>query len=89
MRDEWDHTHTDYTVPAQRRSPASLAESESDWRRYLECSAPNGWLIRENAMIDALASGQPMYLLHVTRDIDAIRTSRELHVSTGCLVVLR
>ncbi|MGW2948745.1 hypothetical protein [Streptomyces eurythermus] len=85
MRDEWDHAHTDYTVPAQRRSPASLAESESDWRHYLECSAPNGWLIRENAMIDALASGRPMYLLHVTRDIDAIRTSRELHVSTGCL----
>lgn len=86
MRDEWDHAHTDYTMPVQRRSPASLAESESDWRRYLEGSAPNGWLIRENTMAAALASGRPIYLLHVTRDIDAIRTSRQLHVSTGCLV---
>lgn len=86
MRTDWEHAHTDYTVPVHRRSPASLAESESDWRRYLEFSTPNGWLLRDNAMTAALVSGQPMYLLHVTRDIDAIRTSRQLHVSTGCLV---
>ncbi|WP_128435050.1 hypothetical protein [Streptomyces cyaneus] len=86
MRDEWEHAHTDYTVPAQRHVPASLAESESDWRHYLERSAPNGWLIQHNAMTEALVSGQPMYLLHTTKDIDAIRTSRQLHVSTGCLV---
>ncbi|MFE4048960.1 hypothetical protein [Streptomyces sp. YIM B13518] len=86
MRDEWEHAHTDYTIPVQRRIPASLAESESDWREYLERSTPNGWLIQNNAMTEALVSGQPMYLLHVTRNIDAIRTSRELHVSTGCLV---
>ncbi|MET8506872.1 hypothetical protein ABZV60_19785 [Streptomyces sp. NPDC004787] len=86
MRDEWEHAHTDYTVPAQRHIPASLAESESDWREYLEHSTPNGWLIQGNAMTEALLSGKPMYLLHVTRDIDAIRTSRQLHVSTGCLV---
>ncbi|MGW5002495.1 hypothetical protein ACWEP8_33100 [Streptomyces hydrogenans] len=86
MRAEWDHAHTDYTTPAQRRSPVSLAESESDWRRYLEHSTPNGWLIRDNAMTTALTTGRPMYLLHVTRNIDAIRASRELHVSTGCLV---
>ncbi|MEV6326149.1 hypothetical protein [Streptomyces sp. NPDC051909] len=86
MRADWEHAHTDHTMPAHRRSPASLAESESDWRRHLECSTPNGWLIRDNAMTAALVSGQPMYLLHVTRDIDAIRTSRQLHVSTGCLV---
>ncbi|MFE5296981.1 hypothetical protein [Streptomyces sp. NPDC056632] len=86
MRNEWDDAHTDYTMPVRRRSPASLAESESDWRRYLEQSTPNGWLLRDNAMTDVLAGGQPMYLLHVTRNIDAIRTSRQLHVSTGCLV---
>jgi hypothetical protein len=86
LRDEWEHAHMDYTMPGQRQTPASLAESESDWRHYLERSTPNGWLIRNNAMTEALVSGQPMYLLHITRDIDAIRTSRELHVSTGCLV---
>lgn len=86
MRDEWEHAHTDYTVPAQRRSPASLADSEGDWRDYLEHSTPNGWLIRNGAMTEALVSGKPLYLLHVTRGIDAIRTSREIHVSAGCLV---
>ncbi|MEU9181831.1 hypothetical protein AB0C90_34355 [Streptomyces sp. NPDC048550] len=86
MRDEWEHAHTDYTMPVQRRIPASLAETESDWRHYLERSTPNGWLIRNNAMTEALVSGRPMYLLHVTKGIDAIRTSRQLHVSTGCLV---
>ncbi|GAA2494400.1 hypothetical protein GCM10023100_10550 [Actinocorallia cavernae] len=86
MRDEWEHAHTDYTKPAQRPAPASLAESEGDWRRYLEDDTPNGWLIQHNAMTETLLSGRPMYLLHVTKDITAIRTSGELHVSTGCLV---
>ncbi|MFJ3176440.1 hypothetical protein ACIPJK_37555 [Streptomyces roseus] len=86
MRDEWEHAHTDYTVPAQRRMPASLAESESDWRHHLEHSTPNGWLIRHSAMTEALLSGKPLHLLHLTKNLDAIRTSRQLHVSTGCLV---
>ncbi|PZT68306.1 hypothetical protein DN402_08745 [Streptomyces sp. SW4] len=37
-------------------------------------------------MTEALISGRPMYLLHVTRGIDAIRASQQLHVSAGCLV---
>ncbi|TVZ84797.1 hypothetical protein [Streptomyces sp. BK340] len=86
MRDEWENAHTDYTRPAQRPAPASLAESEGEWRRYLEGDTPNGWLIQHSAMTDALVSGRPMYLLHTTKDIAAIRTSGELHVSTGCLV---
>ncbi|MFE3991572.1 hypothetical protein ACFXPW_07720 [Streptomyces goshikiensis] len=86
MRDEWEHAHTDYTRSAQRQTPTSLAESESDWRHHLEHSTPNGCLIRNNAMTEALASGKPMYLLHTTKGIEAIRSSRQLHVSTGCLV---
>lgn len=86
MRDEWEHAHTDFTMPAGRPAPSSLAESENDWRHYLEYSTPNGWLIRHNAMTEALASGKPIYLLHVTRGLEAIRASGQLHVSTGCLV---
>ncbi|GAA0935048.1 hypothetical protein [Nonomuraea longicatena] len=86
MCDEWEHAHTDYTMPVQRPAPASLAESEDDWRHYLEGDTPNGWLIRHSAMTEALVSGRPLYLLHTTKDIDAIRVSRQLHVSTGCLV---
>ncbi|WP_051779488.1 hypothetical protein [Streptomyces sp. NRRL S-241] len=86
MRDQWEHAHTDYTLPAQRHSPASLADSEADWRDYLEHSTPNGWLIRNSAMTEALVSGKPLHLLHVTRGIDAIRASGQVHVSAGCLV---
>ncbi|UWE12848.1 hypothetical protein [Actinacidiphila bryophytorum] len=86
MRDEWEHAHTDFTQPARRRLPASLTESESDWRHHLERSTPNGWLLRANAMTEALVSGKPIHLLHTTRSIDAIRASGQLHVSTGCLV---
>lgn len=86
MREQWDHAHTDYTRPVQRHAPASLADSEADWREHLEASTPNGWLIRDNAMTGALASGRPVYLLHTTKDIGAIRASGQLHVSTGCLV---
>ncbi|MFJ6101819.1 hypothetical protein ACIQHY_12560 [Streptomyces sp. NPDC092359] len=86
MRDEWEYAHTDYARPPQRPAPASLAESEGDWRGYLENGTPNGWLIRHGAMTAALASGQPLYLLHTTKNIAAIHASGELHVSTGCLV---
>ncbi|MER5866659.1 hypothetical protein [Kitasatospora sp. NPDC002040] len=86
MRDEWENAHTDYTAPPRRPIPSSLAESESDWRDHLETTAPNGWLLRSNAMTEALASGRPLHLLHVTRGLDAIRASHQLHVSTGCLV---
>ncbi|MFD8410910.1 hypothetical protein ACFV2Q_03935 [Streptomyces sp. NPDC059650] len=62
MRDEWEHAHTDYTVPAQRRMPASLADSEGHWRNHLEGATPNGWLLRNSAMAEALASGRPLHL---------------------------
>ncbi|MFE6745972.1 hypothetical protein ACFVGM_08985 [Kitasatospora purpeofusca] len=85
MRAEWEQAHTDFTLPVQRRAPTSLTDSESDWRHYLE-TTPNGWLLRRNALTEALVSGQPLYLLHTTRDLNAIRASRQVHVSTGCLV---
>ncbi|MEV7122182.1 hypothetical protein [Kitasatospora griseola] len=86
MYSDWEHAHTNFTEPAPRRAPASLTDSESDWRRHLETSTPNGRLLCDNAMTDALRSGRPIHLLHTTRNIDAIRTSGQLHVSTGCLV---
>ncbi|MEV0149667.1 MULTISPECIES: hypothetical protein [unclassified Nonomuraea] len=85
MRAEWEQAHTDFTMPVQRRAPASLTDSESDWRQYLE-TAPNGWLIRDNALTEALVSGRPLHLLHTTRGLDAIRAGRQLHISSGCLV---
>ncbi|MFJ1932585.1 hypothetical protein ACIOGZ_07895 [Kitasatospora sp. NPDC088160] len=85
MRAEWEQAHTDFSLPVQRRAPASLTDSESDWRQYLE-TTPNGWLLRHNALTAALVSGRPLNLLHTTRGLDAIQAGRQLHVSSGCLV---
>ncbi|MEU4406207.1 hypothetical protein AB0F88_16925 [Streptosporangium sp. NPDC023963] len=89
MRDaEWDYAHTDYTDytgPAARPSPAGLADSEADWRS-LHLDTPNGWLLRRNAMLETLTSGQPIHLMHVTTALDAIRSSGQLYASAGCLV---
>ncbi|MEU6236794.1 hypothetical protein [Kitasatospora sp. NPDC047058] len=85
MHADWDNAHTDFQAPGNRPSAAGLAESESDWRRQL-AEAPNGHLLRDNAMLRALASGAPIHLLHLTRSLDAVRRSEQLLASTGCLV---
>ncbi|MFB8198807.1 hypothetical protein [Kitasatospora purpeofusca] len=83
MDPDWDHAHTD--VPRTGRAPGGLAERDADWRRRLD-QTPNGHLLRDNAMLRSLASGAPIHLLHLTRSLDAVRSSGQLLASTGCLV---
>ncbi|MFJ3216107.1 hypothetical protein ACIPLC_09325 [Kitasatospora sp. NPDC086801] len=87
MHTEWDLAHTDYSAPPDRPAPAGLTDTEADWRQRLDL-APNGYLLREsaNAMLGSLAAGHPVYLLHLTRSLDAIHSSGQLLASTGCLV---
>ncbi|GHF50902.1 hypothetical protein GCM10018790_30880 [Kitasatospora xanthocidica] len=87
MHTEWDLAHTDYSAPPDRPLPAGLTDSEADWHQRLE-QAPNGHLLREdaNAMLASLTAGGPVYLLHLTRSLDAIRSSGHLLASTGCLI---
>ncbi|MFD9686922.1 hypothetical protein [Kitasatospora sp. NPDC059088] len=87
MHTEWDFAHTDYNTRPDRPLPAGLAASEADWHQRLE-QAPNGHLLREdsNAMLATLTAGGPVYLLHLTRSLDAIRSSGHLLASTGCLI---
>ncbi|MBV6700992.1 hypothetical protein [Kitasatospora aureofaciens] len=86
MHADWEYAHTSYSTPTSRSSPAGLTETEADWRRLLELETPNGWLLRDNAMLQRLTSGSPIHLLHLTRDLDAVRRSGHLYASTGCLV---
>ncbi|GAA1400258.1 hypothetical protein GCM10009639_41040 [Kitasatospora putterlickiae] len=83
MDPAWDHAHT--TAASARPVPGGLADTDADWRRRLE-QTPNGHLLRDNAMLRSLASGTPVHLLHLTRSLDAIRSSGQLLASTGCLV---
>ena len=86
MYDEWADAHTDYTRSPVRPGPTGLARTEAEWRDYLAAATPNGWLLAENSMTQALASGRRMHLMHTTVALDAIRASRKLYVSSGCLV---
>lgn len=86
MFTDWDNAHTDYTAPPHRPTPAGLAESETDWRDRLQDATPGGWLLSGNAMTAALASGATIHLMHTTVALEAIRASRQLYASSGCLV---
>lgn len=86
MQAEWEDAHTDYAEPAHRAAPAGLAATESDWRDHVEQDTPNGWLLRGNAMVQRLTSGRPIHLMHTTVALDAIRSTGQLHASSGCLV---
>ncbi|MGW7446654.1 hypothetical protein [Kitasatospora sp. NPDC054795] len=85
MHAEWDYAHTDYGSLPDRPSPAGQAETETDWRQRLQ-QAPNGRLLGDNAMLRSLTAGTPVHLLHLTRDLAAVRASGHLLASTGCLV---
>ncbi len=82
----WDDAHTDYGPRRrQRPAPSGLAVSEAGWRSYLE-ETPNGWLLRAGSLLETLASGNPIYLMHTTTYLEAIRASHQLYQAAGCLV---
>ncbi|WP_327591371.1 hypothetical protein OHA25_60580 (plasmid) [Nonomuraea sp. NBC_00507] len=82
----WENVHTDYTTTVKRPAPRGLTESEADWRAHLEHETPNGGLLRNNSITQALTSGRPIHLMHTTVALDAIRRSGQLYASTGCLM---
>ncbi|MBP0451026.1 hypothetical protein J5Y04_15955 [Kitasatospora sp. RG8] len=85
MHTEWNDAHTDYGAPQTSQAPGGLADSDADWRQHLEQS-PNGRLLHDNAMLRTLMAGARVRLMHLTRSLDAVRSSGQLLASTGCLV---
>ncbi|MFJ6380090.1 hypothetical protein ACIQI7_08830 [Kitasatospora sp. NPDC092039] len=87
MNPEWEYAHTDHTAYRQRPAPAGLADTDADWQHHLHHGTPNGALMgRGNAQLHALASGGPLYLMHTTAALDAIRSSGQVLGAGGCLV---
>ncbi|MDQ0990724.1 hypothetical protein [Streptomyces sp. V3I7] len=86
MRAEWDDAHTNYASPARPPGPASLHETPTEWASLLEQDTANGWLLRGNSMLQTLASGRPIHLMHTTPALEAIRASRQVYAAAGCLV---
>lgn len=85
MHADWDYAHTDYGALPGHREPTGLTDTDADWHQRLE-ETPNGRLLRDNAMLRSLTAGTPIHLLHLTRDLAAVRASGHLFASTGCLV---
>lgn len=83
----WDDAHTDYGAHSlvAPPGPGGLARSDAEWRSHLQ-ETPNGWLLGRGSLIETLTSGRPIYLMHTTTYLDAIRASRQLYQAAGCLV---
>ncbi|GLW53574.1 hypothetical protein [Kitasatospora phosalacinea] len=85
MHPDWDLAHTHLDAPTEQL-PTGLTATPDHWSERLQ-RTPGGHLLRPdgNAMLTALTTDRPMHLLHLTRSLDAIRTSGHLLASTGCL----
>ncbi|WP_018547238.1 hypothetical protein [Streptomyces sp. LaPpAH-108] len=86
----WADAHVSYSSPTGPvdlgRPRGALAEQETAWRIRLTETAPNGGLLVENSMFDALRSADTLHLLHVTQSLDRITRHGTLRPSGGCLV---
>ncbi|GAA0367314.1 hypothetical protein NE235_03245 [Actinoallomurus spadix] len=82
----WEDAHTDYGPHRRlRAAPSGLAVSDIEWCSHLQ-ETPNGWLLHAGCLLETLVSGQPIYLMHTTTYLEAIRASGQLYQAAGCLV---
>jgi len=69
---------SDHTVPLVAKTAA--------WDRRLAEDTPNGHLLRQNALFEALSGNGKLHLLHVTHALEEISQQGVLYPSGGCLV---
>lgn len=84
----WADAHHFYEspyLPSQHDDANPLAALTDAWDARLEAT-PNGALLRENALFDALGGSSKLHLLHVTHALEEISEHGVLYPSGGCLV---
>ncbi|MGW2598896.1 hypothetical protein [Streptomyces klenkii] len=89
LHDMWADAHVSYSSPTGPNTACSsnpLAEQSAVWHARLTETAPNGALLVENGMFDALRNHDTLHLLHVTHSLDRIVRHGTLRPSGGCLV---
>lgn len=72
------HAFFDSTLipsPTDRTDP--LATQAAGWDRRLAEETPNGHLLRQNALFEALSGNGKLHLLHVTHALEEIEAGRE------------
>ncbi|MFE4175083.1 hypothetical protein ACFRR7_24055 [Streptomyces sp. NPDC056909] len=73
-------------IPGPAGTGDPLAEQTSAWDTRLSQETPNGSLMRNNALFDALGGSGKLHLLHVTHALEEISKDGVLYPSGGCLV---
>jgi hypothetical protein len=73
-------------IPGSSDRAGPLAVQTADWERRLAEETPNGHLLRQNALFEALGKGGRLHLLHVTHALEEISRQGVLYPSGGCLV---
>ena len=85
---DWANVHDAYRnsleVGAARQSRNVLKRRSAAWSAE-KSAMPNGHLISENSFFKSHGD-KKIYLLHATAQIDAIKQSKSIHSSAGCLV---
>ncbi|AJE87513.1 hypothetical protein SLNWT_7137 [Streptomyces albus] len=84
----WADAHAFYDsplIPATTHHADLLTGQTAAWEQRLEAT-PNGALLRNNALFDALSGDGPLYFLHVTHALEEISEHGFLYPSGGCLV---
>lgn len=80
------HAFFDDPFPSRSGTTNALAAQSAAWTERLTHDAPNGALLRRNAMFDALARDGSLYLMHITHALEQISEHGVIYPSGGCLV---
>ncbi|MFJ9720848.1 hypothetical protein ACIRPQ_33765, partial [Streptomyces sp. NPDC101213] len=81
------HAFFDSTlIPSPSDHTDPLATQTAGWERRLAEETPNGHLLRQNALFEALSGSGKLHLLHVTHALEEISRQGVLYPSGGCLV---
>jgi hypothetical protein len=83
----WSNSHVFYDQLLHRpRHNDAVSAQGALWRQRQVNETPNGSLMRDNALFQALQNDRKLYLMHVSHKLDKIEAQGTLYPSGGCLV---
>ncbi len=84
--DLWSIAHVNHDIFKDSLDYTEMCfNSDIGWFKYLSETTPNGSLLKENVLYDAVGSDK-VYLAHITKSFRSIQESRKMLSSSGCLV---
>lgn len=86
---QWADAHAFFDttlIPSPAENVNPLARQAAAWESRLAQETPNGRLLHNNALFNALSGHGKLHLLHVTHALEQISEHGILYPSGGCLV---